>query len=342
TIRFIAVMIVALIISAANIHPVLKFLISVTAMFLAAEDFVRSSARIGRILGLPSFVIGATLCSLGTSGPEIFSGIPAVVNSQTELVWNNLIGSNITNICCVMVAATFLNKELKFDFNSIRVDLIFLLTSTLLPILVLRDRSFTFLEGLFLVFLYLIYLEYSLSRYGLRAAIKTILGASKLVSNSKSKRLKRLTSLKWRLVSLSVKAGLAIVCMYLAGTATNASLLEVADIVGIGGGEAARGGLSLVTSLTELSAVIYAVIRQQPAMGVGTVIGSNIINTLLISGLCRFWGPIVVPVSLDIAVLFLVISNAFLFVPRKSLDSWDASILGVIYLLFLANTFGFT
>lgn len=130
--------------------------------------------------------------------------------------------------------------------------------------------------------------------------------------------------------------------MYLAGTATNASLLEVADIVGIGGGEAARGGLSLVTSLTELSAVIYAVIRQQPAMGVGTVIGSNIINTLLISGLCRFWGPIVVPVSLDIAVLFLVISNAFLFVPRKSLDSWDASILGVIYLLFLANTFGFT
>lgn len=88
--------------------------------------------------------------------------------------------------------------------------------------------------------------------------------------------------------------------------------------------------VSAATSAPELAVTIDSVARGEPGLAVGNVVGSNIVNVLLILGLSAAVAPLLVkrqlvrldlPVMLGVSVLFLVLSL------DGALQWWDGLIL---------------
>jgi cation:H+ antiporter len=75
-------------------------------------------------------------------------------------------------------------------------------------------------------------------------------------------------------------------------------------------------GLTLVavgTSLPELAATVMAVFRNESAMAVGNVVGSNIFNLLLVGGVTCFIRPIPIPEGAAADLLVLAALSLLLF-----------------------------
>jgi cation:H+ antiporter len=62
-----------------------------------AQLLVAAATRMAVALGVPSVIIGFTLVAVGTSLPELVTGIQAQRRGQTDLPVGNLVGSNLFN-----------------------------------------------------------------------------------------------------------------------------------------------------------------------------------------------------------------------------------------------------
>ena len=118
--------------------------------------FISGATNIAKDFGLSETVIGITIIAIGTSLPELVTGILAAIKKQTDFAIGNILGSNIYNVFGVLgVSSLFTNLEIpvfyerKFsieklsinlDFPSIVYDAWFVLIITILFVLLMRVR----------------------------------------------------------------------------------------------------------------------------------------------------------------------------------------------------------
>ncbi len=110
-------------------------------------------------------------------------------------------------------------------------------------------------------------------------------------------------------------------------------------------------GLTIValgTSLPELVINVFASTEGNTDLAIGNVIGSNIINTLLIVGIAAFIFPIKVdkatinrdlPFNFVITLLLLLLANDLMFGRNNSINRFDGIILLALLAYFLYLTF---
>ncbi|HEX9059990.1 MAG TPA: hypothetical protein VF941_07405, partial [Clostridia bacterium] len=78
---------------------VLLFFISLISLIVGGKFVVDSGVKIAQMLGVSSFVIGATIVALGTSLPELTVTIESALRrNEDKLLIGNILGSNIYNI----------------------------------------------------------------------------------------------------------------------------------------------------------------------------------------------------------------------------------------------------
>src|SRR6056297_1948406 len=119
----------------------LIFIGSLALLVKSSDFFVDASEQIGSFFGLPAFLIGVVIVSIGTSLPELVSSILAVRSGSSEIVIGNVLGSNITNIFLVIGAAGILCGEMVVQRDVFRYDMSFLLgTALLLGVMVIDLR----------------------------------------------------------------------------------------------------------------------------------------------------------------------------------------------------------
>ena len=73
---------------------------------LGAEFLVRGAQASASIIGIPDAVIGLTVIAVGTSLPELATGIAAARKRETDLLLGNIIGSNVFNILSILGIAS--------------------------------------------------------------------------------------------------------------------------------------------------------------------------------------------------------------------------------------------
>ncbi len=82
---------------------VLVFLFGGLAGVLLGSDLlVEGATELARAAGVSEAIIGLTLVALGTSLPELATGIIAARHRHTDLALGNVLGSNIFNILAIM------------------------------------------------------------------------------------------------------------------------------------------------------------------------------------------------------------------------------------------------
>ena len=136
------------------------FIVSCGGLAIGADLLVRSTAIIAGELGISQRVISITMVAVGTSIPELVTSVLAAMQKESGISLGNIIGSNIMNIISVL-GITSLITPIRVEHQIARFDIPAMLISSVLLLLFMipaaRSRI-TRWEGIFMVFLYLLYI----------------------------------------------------------------------------------------------------------------------------------------------------------------------------------------
>ena len=253
---------------------IIYFLLGLIFLLTGGDLLVKSSKTISIFLRIPTFIIGLSVVSFATSAPELFISVQAVLDKKFEIVFGNVIGSNIANICLVLATTLFFVK-IKFDKRTKRIDIPFLLFSTLIfSVLLFVFNKISFSIGLFFMFIMIIYLWQLFKRKNQNVSIENTL-------INRNKMFLSIFLLVISIIFLKIGADWLI-----DGTS------EIAKILGVGDRVVAFSLLALGTSLPELATSLVAVYKKENNLAVGNLIGSNIFNILVVLGITSFFGNI--------------------------------------------------
>ena len=245
----------------------IDFLILITGLsllVLGAEYFVSNTAKLGAKLKLNDMFLGITIVALGTSIPEVFVSISSILNDSPELAVGNSIGSNIANIGLIFgVSCFFLSKSI-LDIN-LR-DIFLLILSVLISGYVIFDFSISKSDSFILVCFLVLFILHLLRQ-------KT----EEMKEEEENGIGKNIFFILLSLIILLSGSELTV-----NGGKNLAIALGVSNTV---------IGLTLVaigTSLPELAASFSALRRKKGNMVIGNIIGSNILNLVLIFPIIGF------------------------------------------------------
>lgn len=311
------------------IYQILIFVVAITLLLISANFFTKAAEKIGKWLKLSPFVIGVFIVGIGTSLPELVSGILSVINNTSEILPGNIMGSNISNILLVTGFAVAINrKTIVLQSAYIYVDLHFLLGAFTVFYILAYDGVIEFIEASIGLLIFVIYAFY---------LIKGGAEEKHLDTDSK-KEIKKFPVVQMLILII------AAVGIYFGADYTVSSLSEIAIELNVPASVVALTALSLGTTLPELTVNINAIRQGKAEMAIGNVLGSCIFNTLIIPGAAAMFGSISVPDNLISFALPVMAASGILFyllAQDKKISAWEGLLFVAIYILFILKTAGF-
>ncbi len=141
--------------------PVYLILLLISFYILAKvcdDYFVDSLDEIAKKLKLSSDAAGATLMAVGSSAPELFVAIIAVIKpgNHMQIGMGTIVGSALFNLL-VIAGVVGLIKPFKVNWHIVLRDLLFYFVAVLFLYSVFIDGNITLLEGILFVLLYAFY-----------------------------------------------------------------------------------------------------------------------------------------------------------------------------------------
>lgn len=128
----------------------------IAALVFGSNWLVDSSVNIARTWGVSEAVIGLTLVAIGTSLPELATGIVAAIKKEADIVMGNIIGSNIFNILAILGLTSIIIPVEGKAITSLDLGAMMLFSVVLLPMM-WRGKQISRLAGILLLFLYFLY-----------------------------------------------------------------------------------------------------------------------------------------------------------------------------------------
>ena len=298
--------------------------LSIITLVFGSERFVESSSKIAKKLGISDLVVGLTIIALGPSAPEIFVAISSVVNSVESIAIGTIVGSNITNIALIFGVSCFAINQIQNRFSL--ESLVPFLLSFILFIFSLQDLKFSLLESLgfiaiFSYFLIILLKERSNSVYVVSESVNIVRNAFTLI---------------FGLVLLIVGSNFTVI--YAEKLAVSIGISEV--IIGL-------TILALGTSLPELAATLSAIFKGKNQMVIGNIIGSNILNLVIIVPIIGIFSSALMPIELwerdstPLIILTIVFAVIMLFLSRAQMPKFIGTLFGLgllsFYILYVLN-----
>lgn len=142
---------------------VLFLVIGIAGIVGGGQLVVNGATGLARALGVGENVIALTIIAIGTSLPELVTSVIATRKGETDLAIGNVIGSDIFNILFIL-GLTASVKPIALDFAAF-MDIVFMtLSSTLVFIMLQKNRRIGRMKGICMLAMYVLYMAYILVR----------------------------------------------------------------------------------------------------------------------------------------------------------------------------------
>ncbi len=283
-----------------------------------ADWFVDGASGLARKLGIPQLVIGLTIVAMGTSLPEAAVSISAALRGNAEITIGNIVGSNILNIL-IILGVTALIATLKVADSTVRYEIPFMIVATFVLLwLGYTGGQVTWLEGVILWVLFLLYLRY------------LYMMAKK--GKEEEREVEQLSTAK--IIGLI----LAGVVMIVAGS--NFAVEGASNLAKALGISQRFIGLTIValgTSLPELVTSVSAARKHNADIAIGNIVGSNIFNILFIVGTTALITPVTFASGFVVDTLIAAAVGILLFVcvaRTKELRKKAGIVMLLAYILY--------
>ena len=322
------------------ITSVLLFAVGLVLLIKGGDWFVDGATGIAKRFNLPDIVVGATVVSIGTTLPEVMVSTTGALAGSGAMAYGNAIGSIICNTALIAAISITCNPG-PVNVKSMKTPAVFFFCSAALYCFasyVLGE--FPRWMGFVMLSIFVVYMVLTV-RNGMNNPDAS---AEEEEEESKTKAL-------WQELLLLLVAGAAVI-------AVGADLLVehgqiIALELGVPETVVALLFVALGTSLPELVTTITSLKKGRASLGVGNVIGANVFNLVLVSGVAVSLAPFPVPcenflldTGLNMSLVFeipvmLGVMSLMIFpaMATKKLGRWQGIALLAIYAAFCVCQF---
>lgn len=306
----------------------LLLFLGLVGLYLGTEVTINGAVGIAERFGVPEFVIGLAILSVGSDLPELAIAIDAAItNLQTggtsDVVVGSALGSGLAQIGLVL-GITGMLHHLTLPSLAVYRHGSMLLGSLVLLALFAFDGQITLTEGIALVVVYVIYLIMLLTAGGNGNGETDIHPKGSLI-----------VLFAYLIVGLAIVTGSAEL--------TVSSVTKLAERFGWEQSLISIFFLGVGSSLPELSISIVAAIKRRAHLSIGNLIGSNIFDTLVPIGVAATISGLAFDQSMllfEVPALFALSALVMVFFKGKEgIRKREALIILAIYLIYAAAKF---
>lgn len=312
------------------------FILGLILIIKGSDWFIDAVIWIANVFNIPYIIIGATIVSICTTLPETFVSLTASVKGETDVAFGNAIGSIAVNTGFIMGILLLFAKPIIEDKKDFIKNGMFLIVLMILTIYIaftkgVIDRTI----GAGLLCLLVLYLA------------NNVLSAKKLmrlnIDNTPSDEQQRVVFTKKQASSYAVKFTLGISCVVLGSNLLVDNGIQIAVILGVPSILIAVTFTALGTSLPELVTTITSIRKKASNLGVGNIIGADILNIIqvvsvssIISPIPLAHDPIILNVQLPVTLMIVTVAVLFGTFSRRGFQRWHGLVLLLVYSCFVA------
>ncbi|GAL68469.1 calcium/sodium antiporter [Jejuia pallidilutea] len=299
-------------------------------LVVGGEFLVRSSVALSFKFNISKMVIGMTVVSFATSAPELLVSLQAALSGSPAIAINNVVGSNIANIGLVL-GVTALVGPIAVDKSFYKLNWpVMMAYSLFLYYFLKNDNVLNAVEGggLFLgLIMFLVVLIKNAKKDAITEEVDETLA---VVSNFKI--------IIWLLIGA--------LALYFGSEWLVEGSKEIARSVGVSEAVIGVSLIAIGTSVPELAASVIAAAKQEKAISLGNLIGSNIFNIGSVLGLTSLVKPIAVTEPQILTNdIFWMLGFAAVLIPmvlipkRMQISRFKGFFLVVAYSVFMLFVF---
>ena len=269
--------------------PVLLFIVGLLFLIKGGDWFVDGASALARRFHLPELLIGATVVSIGTTLPEVMVSTMSAVSGHGEIAYGNAIGSVICN-SALIAAITIAVRPGKVDPKTLRVPVAFFFAAAAIYcVAAYAMGEFTRPLGFVMLAMFVAYMVANVLQMK-KAPAAAEAEAEAENAGEEMSLAKTLVLLVLGAVLIALGANLLV---------DNGTL--IAQALGVPESVIALTFVALGTSLPELVTAITSLVKGHGALSLGNVIGANVFNLVLVSGVSVALAPFTIPQNSTIA-----------------------------------------
>lgn len=284
------------------IWVILGFLLLV----IGGEFLVRASVALSFKFKISKMVIGMTVVSFATSAPELLVSLQAALSGSPAIAINNVVGSNIANIALVL-GITAMVTPIMVDQSFYKLNWpVMMLFSLVLYYSLKNDNLLSTTEGVILFSGLIVFLFILIKGVKQDTTFEDIDETLAIVSNFKI--------VLWLLIGAFA--------LYFGSQWLVDGSQNIARAIGVSEAVIGVSLIAIGTSVPELATSIMAAAKQEKAISLGNLIGSNIFNIGSVLGLTAIIKPIPVTESQILSSdIFWMLGFAAILIPLISLPN---------------------
>lgn len=325
------------------LKAVILFVIGLAFLIKGGDWFVDGATGIARRFRVPELLTGATIVSIGTTLPEVMVSATSAAKGFGEIAYGNAIGSVICNTALI-AAVTIAVKPACVDKKSLKTPVLFFFgAAAFYAFTAYFLGEFSRVSGIILLSVFVIYMILTVTQ-ALRTKTPDLQENSGTDTADKEKLQ---GSLLKDIILLIVGAALiAVGADFIVDNGT-----VIAKGMGVPDSVIALTFVALGTSLPELVTAVTSLAKGHGALSLGNIVGANLFNLVLVSGVSSAISPFAVPASntfmgyntsLIVEIPLMLFVMAFLTVPaliRGKLSRSQGVILLAVYAAFCVFQF---
>ena len=318
------------------IKAIILFAIGLVMLIKGGDWFVDGATGIAHSFQVPELLIGATVVSIGTTLPEVMVSATSAVSGHGEIAYGNAIGSVICNTALI-AALTIAIRPSEVNKKSLITPVSFFFGAAILYSFVAYVLGeYTRTIGIILLSIFVAYM--------IILVISAIKGEPTELKADEEIDIKPL----WQNL-LPLILGAAVIAVGADLLVDNGTI--IAKELGVPESVIALTFVALGTSLPELVTAITALAKGHSSLSLGNIIGANLFNLVLVSGLSITLNPFNLPAEktiagmnasllIDIPVMFTVMLIMTLpAIIKGRLARWQGISLLAIYVAFITFQF---
>ena len=274
--------------------PVLLFAVGLVLLIKGGDWFVDGASALARRFHLPELLIGATVVSIGTTLPEVMVSTISAVSGHGEIAYGNAIGSVICN-AALIAAITVAVRPAKVDPKTLRVPVAFFFAAAAVYCFAAYGMGrFTRPLGLLMLAVFAAYMVANV--WQMKNAPAEPEHEEELMSLGR--------------IVLRLVVGATLIALGANLLVDNGTI--IAQALGVPESVIALTFVALGTSLPELVTAITSLMKGHSDLSLGNIVGANVFNLVLVSGVSVALAPFDIPQS---ATLFGINSSLVLELP---------------------------
>lgn len=271
-----------------------------TLLVIGGEFLVRSSVALSFKFNISKMVIGMTVVSFATSAPELLVSLQAALSGSPAIAITNVVGSNIANIGLVL-GITAMVGTIAVDKAFYKLNWpVMMVFSIVLYYFLKNDNMLSVFEGAILFLGIIVFLIILIKNTKKDTVVEEVDETLAVVSTFK--------------IGLWLLIGAA--ALYFGSEWLVMGAKDIALSIGVSEAVIGVSLIAIGTSVPELAASVIAAAKQEKAISLGNLIGSNIFNIASVLGLTAIIKPIpVTEPTILTSDIFWMLGFAFILFP---------------------------